>query len=376
MMNYSYGKQNIDLQDALQVMSVLGAPFLTQGPKVKEFEQSLCDYTGAKYAVAVANGTAALHICTLAARIGAGDEVITSPNTFLASANCVLYAGGTVKFADIDSTTACIDVDEIERHITPATKAIIPVHFAGICCDMDRIAEIASKHNLIIIEDAAHAIGSEYKGSKVGNCEKSLATIFSFHPVKTITSGEGGAVLTNDKDFYERLLIFRNHGMQPIGRWNYEMTELGFNYRITDIQAALGLSQMKKLDKFAQKRRFLVSCYEKAFAGDDRFELLKEPQYSKACFHLCPLLIDFDKLTISKEELYDKLRERGLFLQVHYIPVHTQPYYQNLGFKWGDYPKAEAYYRKELSLPLYPTLEEADIKLIVSVIKELANAGK
>ncbi|MEN6384144.1 MAG: UDP-4-amino-4,6-dideoxy-N-acetyl-beta-L-altrosamine transaminase [Phycisphaerales bacterium] len=372
MMTYSYGKQSISPGDIQEVTKVFDSPFLTQGPKVKEFEKAICDYTGAKYTVAVANGTAALHIAALAAGIKQGDEVITSPNTFLASANCVLYAGGTVRFADIDNKTACIDPLEIEKHITKATKAIIPVHFAGICCDMEKIAQIAKKHNLLIIEDAAHAIGSEYKGSKVGNCAHSLATIFSFHPVKTITSGEGGAVTTNDKDLYEKLLALRSHGIYRKNRWEYEMRDLGFNYRLTDIQAALGISQLKRIGIFAEKRRRLFAMYAEAFKGDERFSLLEEPVYSKACYHLCPLLIDFDKIKISKEELFDKFREKGLFLQVHYIPVHTQPYYQKLGFKWGDFPKAENYYRRELSLPLYPDLTEEDIKVIVKIIKELA----
>jgi UDP-4-amino-4,6-dideoxy-N-acetyl-beta-L-altrosamine transaminase len=371
-MSYGYGKQSISVGDVLEVMQVFDTPFLTQGPKVRAFEQALCDYTGAKYAVAVANGTAALHIAALAAGIGPGDEVITSPNTFLASANCVLYAGGAVRFADIDDRTACIDAQEIEKRITRATKAIVPVHFAGICCDMDRIAEIAKKHDLLIIEDAAHAIGSEYKGVKVGKCEQSLATIFSFHPVKTITSGEGGAVTTNDKDFYEKLLALRSHGMYRKTRWEYEMRDLGFNYRLTDIQAALGISQLRRIDAFADKRRKLVALYAEAFKGDGRFALLEEPDYSKACYHLCPLLIDYDKIRISKEDLFDRFSERGLCLQVHYIPVHTQPYYQQLGFQWGDFPKAEEYYRREFSLPLYPDLTEDDVRTIVAIVKELS----
>jgi perosamine synthetase len=371
-MKYTYGKQSIEQNDVQEVMKVFDTPFLTQGPKSGEFEQALCEYTGARYAVTVSNGTAALHICALAAGIGKGDEVITSPNTFLASANCVLYAGGEVRFADIERGTACIDPAEIEKHITPKTKALIPVHFAGIACDMDAIVELAKTHNLLIIEDAAHAIGSEYKGVKIGKCTDSLASIFSFHPVKSITSGEGGAITTNDKDLFEKLLALRNHGIYKQERWLYEMRDLGFNYRITDLQAALGLSQLKKLDAFCAKRRWLFSLYADAFADDERFALLQEPEYSKACFHLCPLLIDFDRISITKEALYDKLRDRGLYVQVHYIPVHTQPYYQNLGFKWGDFPKCERYYMQEFSLPLYPDLNEEDVKTIVAVIKELA----
>jgi len=376
---YSYGKQQVDFKDIFEVIKVLNSPFLTQGPKVKEFEADICEYTGAKYCVAVANGTAALHLCTLALNISQGDEVITSPNTFLASANCVLYAGGVPKFTDIDEKTACIDVNEIEKYITSNTKALIPVHFAGIPCDMKKIKNIADKHNLFIVEDAAHAIGSEYKGEKIGSCRYSDMTIFSFHPVKTITSGEGGAITTNNFDLYEKLLELRSHGMtknpnklhKNDGSWYYEMQSLGFNYRMTDIQAALGVSQLRKLNKFKAKRRELFKLYKKEFIGDDRFSLLEEPEYSDACYHLCPLLIDFDKISMTKEDLFNKLKEKGLFLQVHYIPVHTQPYYKNLGFNEGDFPKAEEYYRKTLSLPLYPQLTKNGVKYITKTIKEL-----
>jgi len=367
---YNYGKQQLDFKDYFEVIKVLKSPFLTQGPKVKEIEEAICDYTGAKYCVAVANGTAALHLCMLALEIKNSDEVITSPITFLASSNCVLYTGGTPKFADINEKTACIDVNEIEKNITNKTKGIIPVHFAGISCDMEKIKGIADKHNLFIVEDAAHAIGTEYKGNKIGSCKYSDMTIFSFHPVKTITTGEGGAITTNNKELYEKLLMLRSHGTVKGEHWKYEMHVLGYNYRITDIQAALGVSQIKKLDKFKAKRRELFNLYKKEFAGDDRFLLLEEPDYSDACYHLCPLLIDFDRVRINKEELFDKLKDKGLYLQVHYIPVHTQPYYKNLGFNEGNYPKAEEYYKKTLSLPLYADLNYSDVKHIVKIIKE------
>lgn len=375
---YGYGKQSITFFDIWEVIKALKSPCLTQGPKIKEFEDAICNYTGSKYAVTVSNGTSALHLCMLAFDIKQGDEVITSPNTFLASSNCVLYAGGTPKFADIDAETACISPEEIEKQITSNTKGIIPVHFAGQSCDMEKIKAIADKHNLFVVEDAAHAIGSEYKDTKVGYCKYSDMTVFSFHPVKTITTGEGGAITTNNKELYEKLLMLRSHGViknpeiltKNDGPWYYEMHELGYNYRITDIQAALGISQLKRLNKFTKKRRQIVDWYRQELAGDQRFSLLEEKEFSKACFHLCPLLIDFDKINISKKELFSKLQEKGLNLQVHYISVHTQPYYKKLGFNEGDFPKAEEYYKKALSLPLYVDLNYSDIKQIVKIIKE------
>lgn len=367
---YNYGKQQVDYRDIFEVIKVLKSSFLTQGPKVKEFEKAICSYTGAKYCVVVANGTASLHLCMLAAGLQPNDEVITSSNTFLASANCVRYAGGTVKFADIDSKTACIDSEEIKKQISEKTKGIIPIHFAGITCDMEGISNIAKEKGLFIVEDASHAIGSEYKDDKIGSCKYSDMTIFSFHPVKTITSGEGGAITTNNKGLYEKLLALRSHGTIKGERWLYEMQEIGFNYRLTDIQAALGLSQLKKLDNFKAQRRKLFELYKKEFAGDDRFSLLEEPEYSNACYHLCPLLIDFEKIKLTKEELFDNLRKKGLILQVHYIPVHTQPYYRQFGYNWGDLPETEKYYKKTLSLPLHPQLKKSDIKTIVNTIKE------
>lgn len=377
---YTYGKQTITLSDILEVLKVLRSPYLTQGPKIKEFEDAICNYVGAKYSVAVSNGTAALHMAISSLDISSSREVITSPITFLASANCVLYVGGKVKFADIDKKTACIDVDEIKKQITANTKAIIPVHYAGQSCDMEKIHQIAEEHNLFIIEDAAHAIGSEYKGFKVGSCKYSDMTIFSFHPVKTITTGEGGLITTNNKDLYEKLLMLRSHGMtkneqvltKNDGPWYYEMQCPGFNYRITDIQAALGISQLKRLDEYAKIRREIVNLYKKEFADDERFSYLEEKEYSKACFHLFPLLIDFSKISLNKQELFTKLKEKGLNLQVHYIPVHLQPYYKKLGFKEGDFPKAEEYYKKTISIPLYPALTYKDVKHIVKKIKEVA----
>lgn len=381
MKKFSYGKQSIDYKDFIEVLKVLGTNFLTQGPKVNEFEKVLCDYTGAKYAVAVANGTAALHLAMLALNLKEGDEVITSPNTFLASANCIRYVSANVKFADIDPITANIDIDELEKQITAKTKGIIPVHFAGQSCDMKKIYEIAQKNNLFIVEDAAHAIGSDYKDTKVGSCKYSDMTIFSFHPVKTITTGEGGAITTNNKSLYEKLISLRTHGMtknpelliKNDGPWYYEMHNLGYNYRLTDIQAALGLSQLKKLNKFKSKRRQLVFEYKKLLKNDERFSFLEEKGYSNACFHLFPILLNFDNIKMNKLEVFKALQKQGLNLQVHYIPVHTQPYYKRLGYNEGDYPNAERYYEQTISLPLYYGLSKNDVKEIVNRIKKTIN---
>ena len=365
MKTYSYGKQNISEDDIKSVIEVLKSPYLTCGPKVKEFEKAICDYTGAKYCVALNSATSTLHVAMMALGIGKGDEVITTPITFLASANCARYCGADVKFADIESDTANIDPDEIEKHITDKTKAIIPVHFAGQSCDMEKIYKIAQKHNLKIVEDAAHAIGSEYKGKKVGCCEYSDMVVFSFHPVKTITTAEGGAVVTNNKELYEKLCAYRSHGMHKDGEmantWEYEMRELGYNYRMTDVQSALVIPQLKRLDEFKKRRREIVDFYNKNL----NIEHLIEKDFSNACFHLYPILIE------NRKDFYFKARQKGLFLQVHYIPVHTQPYYKNLGYKMGDYPKAEEYYRKCISLPLYPDLKDEDLIEITKRIKEL-----
>ncbi len=364
MKTYGYGHQSIVEADIVSVVDVLKGDYLTCGPSVRAFEQAICAYTGAKYCVAVANATAGLHIAALAAGLGPGDEAITSPITFLSSANCIAFVGAKPVFADIDARTADIDPDEIEKRITPKTKALVPVHFAGQSCDMERIAALAKAHGLKVIEDAAHAIGSDYKDTKVGSCKYSDMTVFSFHPVKTITTGEGGAVTTNDSELYAKLCAFRAHGTHKDGEmahtWEYEMRELGYNYRITDLQCALGVSQLKRLDEFKRRRREIVAYYNEHLV----LPHLEEMPYSNACFHLYPILVE------NRRKFYFKAREVGLNLQVHYIPVHTQPYYRaTYGYKAGDYPKAEAYYAKCISLPLYPSLTDDDLAEIVRRIK-------
>lgn len=359
---YGYGKQHLDYNDIIAVLKTLKSPFLTCGPKVTEFEKAICNYTGAKYCVAVNSATSGLHIAMLAAGVGAGDEVITTPITFLASANCARYTGADVKFADICSDTANINPVEIEKHITDKTKAIVPVHFAGQSCNMDEIRAVLPKNRKVyIIEDAAHAIGSEYKNAKVGSCKYSDMTVFSFHPVKTITTCEGGAVTTNDEELFKKLLAYRSHGMHHTKDWKYDMIELGYNYRMTDVQAALGVSQLKKLDKFKKRRREIVEYYNEHLGMPH----LLEKDFSNACFHLYPILVD------NREKFYHDARKAGLNLQVHYIPVHTQPYYQQFGYKQGDYPNAENYYAHCISLPLYYDLKDSDLKEIVKRIKSI-----
>ncbi len=375
-----YGKQSIDEKDIDAVVTVLKSDFLTQGPAITRFEKAISEYTGAKYCVVVANATAALHIAVKSLNIEIGMEGITSPNTFVASSNCLIYNGLKPVFADIEPDTYNINPNEIEKQITKKTKVIIPVHFAGRSCDMKNINEIAKKNNLFVIEDAAHAIGSNHEdGTKVGNCKYSDMTIFSFHPVKTITTGEGGAITTNNKDLYEKLILLRSHGItkdpdlltQNTGPWYYEMQDLGFNYRMTDIQAALGLTQLSKLETFKKRRNEIIQKYNSGLAN---LNWLKIPKTDKSdlCFHLYVVQIDFEKIGKTRATVMDFLKSKNIGSQVHYIPVHTQPYYKkNYGYNWGDYPLAEDYYQKALSLPLYPNLLEQDIENIIKTVRSI-----
>ena len=370
-----YGRQWVDASDIREVIKVLKSDWLTQGPKIKEFEEALCKYTGAKYAVAVSSGTAALHISCLAANIKRDDEVITSPITFVASANSISYCGGKPIFADIQEDTVNIDPEEIKKKISPNTRAIIPVHFAGHPCDLEEIKEIAEKYNLSVIEDAAHAIGAEYKESKIGSCKYSDMTIFSFHPVKHITTGEGGAVLTNREDLYQKLLLLRNHGITRErekmtkfdGPWYYEMHELGFNYRITDLQCALGINQLKKLKKYIKRRRELVSIYNKGLSGIDKILLPVEKTYVRSSWHIYYIRL---KDAIKRRFIFEELQKSGIGVQIHYAPVNLQPYYQkNFGYKAGDYQKAEDYYQSTITLPLYPKMMNSEIKYVINILK-------
>lgn len=370
MMYIPYGKQLIDEKDIQAVIEVLQSDYLTTGPKVAEFEKKVADYVGAKYAVAVSNGTAALHIACLAAGIQEGDEVITSPITFAASSNCVLYCGGTPIFADIDEKTYNIDPEQIEMEITDKTKAIIPVHYTGQPCDMDAISAIAKKHNLIVIEDAAHALGSSYKDKKIGSI--SDMTCFSFHPVKPITTGEGGMVVTNDENLYKRLLLFRSHGItrdedmmtENQGDWYYQQLELGYNYRITDISCALGSSQLDKLDDFIGRRREIANRYNQAFVDISGIITPYQLEGVNSGWHLYMIQVKHRK------EIFDKLRIAGIGVNVHYIPVYKHPYYQTNGYKDCCCKNAEAFYEGAISLPIFPALKEEQQQYVIDKVIE------
>ena len=374
-----YGHQHIDDEDIQAVVNVLKSDFLTQGPAVSRFENKICEITGARYCVAVSNATAGLHIAVQVLNLPENSEGITTPNTFLASANCLLYNNIKPIFADINPDTYNIEPNEIGKKITPNTKVIIPVHFAGLSCDMERIKKVADGHNIRVVEDAAHAIGSCYAdGSPVGNCKYSDMTVFSFHPVKTITTGEGGAITTNDESLYKRLLQLRSHGVtkdtelltQNPGPWYYEMHSLGFNYRMTDMQAALGYSQLLKLEHFRERRQSIVDRYNEAFDGIPHIKLPYKNFEQISCFHLYVLQIDFEKIGITRKDFMKKLVDKGIGTQVHYIPVHTQPYYKKqYSYKHGDYPIAEKYYERALSIPLYPAMSDNDVQKVIDTIK-------
>lgn len=366
-----YGQKWITDEDIEAVLTVLRSPFLTQGPTVEQFERKVASYVGAKYAVAFANGTAALHAACFAAGIGDGDEVITTPITFVATANAVLYCGGRPIFADIDERTYNIDPDDIRKRITARTKAIIPVDFTGQPADMDAIMDIAREHRLIVIEDGAHSLGAEYKGRKVGTLAH--MTMFSFHPVKPVTTGEGGVIVTDDERYYEKLVRFRSHGIVKgfEDEWYYEMIELGYNYRLTDLQAALGISQLDKLDRYIARRRDIAAMYDKAFQQLEGVTTPYQLEQVKSGWHLYMLQLDVERLKYDRKEIFRRLRKRKIGVHVHYIPVYWHPYYQKLGYERGICPKAERWYERALTLPIFPKMTNEDVLDVIHAVKDV-----
>jgi len=378
-----YARQSISEQDIQAVTEVLRSDWLTQGPAIERFERTVAGYCGVKHAVAVNSATSALHIACLAAGLGPGDLAWTSPNTFVASANCAIYCGGRPDFVDIDPGTYNMSVADLEEKLLAADKAgrlpriIIPVHFAGQSCDMQRIAELARRYRITVIEDASHAVGGRYQAMAIGNCKFSDMAIFSFHPVKIITTGEGGMVLTNRDDFREKLIRLRSHGItrdpafmtgESHGGWYYQQIELGFNYRMTDLQAALGNSQLKRLDAFVERRRVLADRYDQAFASLP-IGIPARTTSADSAWHLYVIQVDQRRAGISRKGMFDALRAAGILVNVHYLPVHLQPYYHGLGFKRGDFPAAEQYYEQAISLPMYPGLSDKEQKLIIREIR-------
>ncbi len=365
-----YGTQSISEEDIQAVVNSLRSDYLTTGPLIKGFEEKVAAYTGAKYAVAVSSGTAALHAACFAAGIKEGDEVITSPFTFAASANCVLYCGAEVVFADIDNKTYNISPEEIGKKITPRTKAVIPVHYAGQPCDMDAVYDIAGKHNLAVIQDAAHALGADYKGKRIGSMPG--MAVLSFHPVKHITTGEGGMVLTDNEKYYQCLLLFRSHGItrdrsllhRDEGGWYYEQQALGYNYRITDIQCALGISQMDRLDSFISRRRLLAGRYDEAFKDIKGITTPYQAEGCNSSWHLYTIQVE------NRKEVFDILRKAGIGVNVHYIPVYMHPYYCENGYSNVKCGNAEEVYRHIISLPLYPGLTEEQQDYVIEKVIE------
>lgn len=376
-----YGHQYIDEADVKAVSEVLVSEALTCGPKITELEEKLCEITGAKYAVAVSNGTAALHIACLAAGIGEGDEVITTPMTFAASANCACYCGGKPVFADIDPKTYNISPKEVEKKVTAHTKAVVAVDFTGQAVQLDELLDICHKNGLLLIEDAAHSIGTKYKGKPVGQIAD--LTTFSFHPVKTVTGGEGGAVLTNSEKLYEKLLLYRTHGItrnaslmqnEMDGPWYYEMLTLGFNYRITDIQAALIISQLDKLSVFSKRRKEIVEKYNEAFRKIPELFVQEEIPESDTTRHLYILRIRPEMLTVDRAGFFQAMEAENVCCNVHYIPVYYMPYYEKLGYKRGICPEAEKLYNEEMSLPLYYSLTDEDVDSVIRAVTKVVSA--
>ena len=369
----SYGRQYIDDEDIEQVVKALKSESITQGEYVPLFEKALAEYTGASYAVCVSSGTAALHIIYSALGLEKNQEIITTPNTFAATSNACLYLGGKPRFADINMDDFLINENNIEKQVTENTKIIAPVHYAGLPCSMQEIKKIADKHNLYVVEDACHSIGSFYKGSRTGSLKYSNAAIFSFHPVKHITTAEGGAILLQDETLYKKCIALRSHGIMrdnfintPTSPTYHEMQMLGYNYRMTDLQAALGLSQLKKLDMFIKRRQEIASLYNDAFKD---VNIIQQKRYDDRINsqHLFPVLFENKDI---RDKVYYYLKENNIFTQIHYMPVTAHPYYEKLGYSSMDTPKAYEFYERELSLPMYYSLSDIEVEYVIDNIKK------
>lgn len=380
-----YARQDIDEDDVAAVLEVLRSDWLTQGPVVGRFERAVADYCGARYAVATSSGTSALHLAYRIIGLGPGDVVWTSPNTFAATANAARYCGAQVDFVDIDPRTYNLSVEALERRLRDAAtrgrlpRAIVPVHFAGQPCEMQAIAALARAYDVIVVEDAAHALGATYRGTRVGRCDYSDVAVFSFHPVKHITTGEGGMVVTQRQDLAERALLLRSHGItrdparmngSTEGPWYYQQLDLGYNYRLTDIQAALGLSQMRRLDTFIARRRYLAARYDRALADLPLTRPWQHPDGASS-WHLYVIRLDLQAARVSRRALVEALHRSGVMANVHYIPVHLHPYYQALGFRQGDFPQAEAYYAEAVSLPMFPRLREEEQDRVIRALHDV-----
>jgi UDP-4-amino-4,6-dideoxy-N-acetyl-beta-L-altrosamine transaminase len=388
---YSYGKQTISQEDIDAVIDALKSDWMTQGPTIQKFEKALSDKFGSQYASVVSNGTAGLHLIALALGWKKDDIIITTPITFLASANCAIYVGANVDFADIDSSSYTIDPEKLEEKLkyyssqNKKVKAVVAVDHAGHPCNWEALKTLKDKYDFQLVNDFCHALGAEYKNNFCYAAKYADAVNLSFHPVKHITTGEGGAVLTNSELADTKIKTFRTHGStkdesileKNDGPWYYEMHEVGFNYRITDMQCALGITQLSKLDNFVKRRREIAAFYDEKFLNIEEVVFPKVSAEAKHAYHLYPLQIKFDKLKISKKEFFAKMKEKNIFLQVHYIPVHLQPYYKNtFGFKKGDFPNAEIFYEQEFSIPMYPMLTDEDLEYVSQKIIETIKEAK